>query len=183
MLFHVKVTGVPHPNLTWYHNGVEVKADYSRDLAEDGSLSLPSSESKHSGVYRLVALNSVGRTEREVRLTVEEEGQNKSTSNKPTLAPCYSCHTCLPTWQPRGEKSYQEQQGFQGGVHGIVKLLVDVSVLRCVCWLTQSLYDGREKTISIATNSENKLKNRFGNICVCKWNSNSRYLIALSEYM
>ena len=62
--FHVKVTGVPHPNLTWYHNGVEVKADYSRDLAEDGSLSLPSSESKHSGVYRLVALNSAGRAER-----------------------------------------------------------------------------------------------------------------------
>ena len=32
VLFHVKVTGVPHPNLTWYHNGVEVKQDYSRDL-------------------------------------------------------------------------------------------------------------------------------------------------------
>ena len=87
MLFHVKVTGVPHPNLTWYHNGVEVKADYSRDLTEDGSLSLPSSESKHSGVYRLVALNPAGRAEREVRLTLEEEGQNISSSNKPTLAP------------------------------------------------------------------------------------------------
>ena len=87
VLFHVKVTGVPHPNLTWYHNGVEVKADYSRDLAEEGSLSLPSPESKHSGVYRLVALNPAGRAEREVRLTLEEEGQNKSSSNKPTLAP------------------------------------------------------------------------------------------------
>ena len=80
VLFHVKVTGVPHPNLTWYHNGVEVKADYSRDLTEDSSLSLPSSESKHSGVYRLVALNPAGRAEREVRLTLEEEGQNKSSS-------------------------------------------------------------------------------------------------------
>ena len=87
VLFHVKVTGVPHPNLAWYHNGVEVKADYSRDLTDDGSLSLPSSEPKHSGVYRLVALNPAGRAEREVRLTLEEEGQNKSSSNKPTLAP------------------------------------------------------------------------------------------------
>ena len=50
----------------------------------------------------------------------------------------------------------------------MVKLLTDISVLHCVFWLTQSLYDGREMTMSIATNSENKLKNRFGNICVCK---------------
>ena len=37
----------------------------------------------------------------------------------------------------------------------------------CVC-VSQSLYDGEDKTISIATNSENRLKNRFANICVCK---------------
>ena len=77
MLFGVKVTGVPHPNLTWYHNGVEVKEDYSRDLSEDGSLIMPSAESKHSGVYKLVVHNTAGRVERKVRLTVEEENQSK----------------------------------------------------------------------------------------------------------
>ena len=76
VLFQVKVTGVPHPNLTWYHNGVEVKKDYSMDLSEHGSLIMPSAESKHSGVYKLVVHNTAGRVEREVRLTVEEENQN-----------------------------------------------------------------------------------------------------------
>ena len=76
VLFQVKVTGVPHPNLTWYHNGVEVKEDYSRDLSEDGSLIMPSAESKHSGVYKLVVHNTAGRVEREVRLIVEEENQH-----------------------------------------------------------------------------------------------------------
>ena len=57
----------------------------------------------------------------------------------------------------------------------MVKLLVNIrSVLLCV--LADSLYDGRDKTISVATNSENKLMNRFGNICVCKWNTNLCYL-------
>ena len=44
-------------------------ADYSREVAEDGSLTLPSAETKHSGVYQLVAQNPAGRKER------EEEGQ------------------------------------------------------------------------------------------------------------
>ena len=85
VLFHVKVTGVPHPNLTWYHNGVEVKEDYSRDLSEDGSLIMPSAESKHSGVYKLVVHNTAGRVEREVRLTVEEENQNIPALKRPAV--------------------------------------------------------------------------------------------------
>ena len=57
VVFRVKVTGVPVPELTWYHNGEEVIADYSNDLADDGSLTMPSAEIKHSGVYQLVAVN------------------------------------------------------------------------------------------------------------------------------
>ena len=58
VVFRVKVTGVPVPELTWYHNGEELVADYSKDLAEDGSLTMPSAE--HSGVYQLVAVNRAG---------------------------------------------------------------------------------------------------------------------------
>ena len=48
-------------------------ADYSKELAEDGSLTIPSAEIKHSGVYRLVAVNRAGRVEREVKLLVQVE--------------------------------------------------------------------------------------------------------------
>ncbi|CAI8021857.1 Receptor-type tyrosine-protein phosphatase alpha [Geodia barretti] len=124
---------------------VKVKADYSRDLAGDGSLTLPSTELKHSGVYRLVAHNSVGRVEQEVRLTVGGEGQITPSSNKPTSVPTAP----IPVSQLGNHvenKHKRRNQGFNEEY--------------------QSLYDGRDKTISIATNSENKLKNRFGNICV-----------------
>ena len=75
VLLRVEVSGSPQPKLTWYHNGEEVVADYSRELAEDGSLTLPSAETKHSGVYQLVAQNPAGKREREVKLSVEGEGQ------------------------------------------------------------------------------------------------------------
>ena len=72
-MFQVEVTGTPRPKLTWYHNGEEQRADYSKELAEDGSITMPSAELKHSGVYQLVAVNSAGRVEREVKLSVESE--------------------------------------------------------------------------------------------------------------
>ena len=68
VVFRVRVTGSPQPKLTWYHDGVEVKGDYSKELAEDGSLTMPSAETKHSGVYQLVAANKAGSVEREVKL-------------------------------------------------------------------------------------------------------------------
>ena len=73
VLFQVEVTGVPRPKLRWYHDGEEVVADYSKELSEDGSLTMPSAETKHSGVYQLVAVNSAGRVEREVKLSVRGE--------------------------------------------------------------------------------------------------------------
>ena len=74
VVFRVEVTGVPHPKLTWYHDGVEVVPDYSRELGEDGTLTLLSAETKHSGVYQLVAKNRGGSVEREVKLQVDQEG-------------------------------------------------------------------------------------------------------------
>ena len=57
----------------WYHNREEVIADYSKELPEDGSLTMPSAELKHSGIYQLVAVNLSGKVEREVKLSVESE--------------------------------------------------------------------------------------------------------------
>ena len=48
-------------------------ADYSKDLADDGTLTMPSAETKHSGVYQLVAVNRAGRVEKEVMLCVSQE--------------------------------------------------------------------------------------------------------------
>ena len=47
--------------------------DYSVELAEDGTLTLPSVEFRHSGMYKLVAQNSAGKREKDVRLFVETE--------------------------------------------------------------------------------------------------------------
>ena len=73
--FKVKVSGVPQPKLTWYHDGVEVVADYSTELSEDGSLTIPSAETKHSGIYQLVAVNMAGSMEKVVKLFVKKEGE------------------------------------------------------------------------------------------------------------
>ena len=77
VLFRVRVTGAPKPKLTWYHDGVEVVADYSKELAEDGSLTMPSAETKHSGVYQLEAVNKAGKSQREVKLQVDLEGMEE----------------------------------------------------------------------------------------------------------
>ena len=69
------MTGVPQPKLRWYHDGEEVVADYSKELAEDGSLTMPSAETKHSEVYQLVAVNKAGSSEREMKLFVKKEGE------------------------------------------------------------------------------------------------------------
>ena len=85
------MTGVPAPKLTWYHNGEEVVFDAFKELAEDGSLTVSSIETKHSGIYKLVAVNSAGRIEKEVNLFVEQETQQPMTApqitSKSTLIP------------------------------------------------------------------------------------------------
>ena len=75
MFFKVVVSGKPEPTLTWYHNKKELTPNYSQEIEKDGSLSIPSTELKHGGIYRLVARNSVGSAEREVKLSVVMEGE------------------------------------------------------------------------------------------------------------
>ena len=78
VVFQVEVTGSPQPKMTWYHDGQEVKSDYSMELGDDGSLTMPSAETKHSGVYQLVAQNPAGRVEKKVTLTVQVQKEVQS---------------------------------------------------------------------------------------------------------
>ena len=75
VFFKVVVSGKPEPTLTWYHNKEELTPNYSQEIERDGSLSIPSTELKHGGMYRLVARNSSGSAEREVKLSVVIEGE------------------------------------------------------------------------------------------------------------
>ena len=74
MYFKIKVSGVPQPTVTWYHDGEPVRADYTHVIEADGSLAISSTELKHSGVYKTVVANQHGSEEREVKLTVSQEG-------------------------------------------------------------------------------------------------------------
>ncbi len=58
MVIRAKVGGHPPPSLTWYHDGRKVTADYATELDEDGGISFPSVEAKHTGEYRLYRLHS-----------------------------------------------------------------------------------------------------------------------------
>ena len=83
VLFQVKMTGSPHPKLVWYHNGEEVVPDYSSEIMNDGSLTMPSVEVKHTGTYKVVAENETGKKEGEVKLYVEDdEGMTKPKQGK-----------------------------------------------------------------------------------------------------
>ena len=85
IIFRAEVTGTPQPTLTWYHNGDEVEVDYSRQLADDGSLTLPSVEARHTGTYKMVAQNPAGKREREVKLVVNTESTKEVQRTQPHL--------------------------------------------------------------------------------------------------
>ena len=74
VFFKIKMSGEPQPTVTWYHNWEPVRADYAREIESDGSLAIPSTELKHSGVYKAVVTNQHGSEEREIKLMVNEEG-------------------------------------------------------------------------------------------------------------
>ena len=82
VFFKVVVRGYPQPSLTWYHEDTQLTSDYSLELQEDGSLSIASTELRHSGVYKLSAKNCRGSAEREVRLTVRQEEEEAAVVDK-----------------------------------------------------------------------------------------------------
>ena len=76
LYFKIKVSGEPQPTVTWYHDGEPVRADYAHEIEADGSLAIPFTELKHSGVYKAVAANQYGSEEREVNLAVRKEEES-----------------------------------------------------------------------------------------------------------
>ena len=73
VVFKVVVSGKPVPTLTWYHNDVEITNNYSQEILDDGSLSIPTTEVKQAGVYKLLARNSAGSVQQQVKLNVQLE--------------------------------------------------------------------------------------------------------------
>ena len=76
LYFKIKVSGEPQPTVTWFHDGEPVREDYAHEIEADGSLSIPSTEIKHSGVYKAVATNQHGSEERVVNLVVRKEEES-----------------------------------------------------------------------------------------------------------
>ena len=83
--FKVVVRGDPEPTLTWYHEGNELISDYSLEIQLDGTLVIASAEFRHSGVYKLLARNSNGTAERELSLTVQQEGEEINAPSKENI--------------------------------------------------------------------------------------------------
>ena len=81
----VKLKGNPVPKFKWYYNGSELRSDYSIDVKENGSINIPSSEMRHTGVYRLVVTNAAGTAEKEVKLAVTVEGMSTPTAMRKSI--------------------------------------------------------------------------------------------------
>ena len=52
-----------------------MEADYATEIEENGSLTIPSAEPRHTGIYQLVAENSAGSMEKEVKVFVHVDGE------------------------------------------------------------------------------------------------------------
>ena len=87
VVFRVKVIGVPEPQVTWYCDGKEIVSNFSMELTVEGSLTILSAKTEHSGVYRFVATNSVGKVEKDVRLNVKEKEESVCTPKKHCVSP------------------------------------------------------------------------------------------------
>ncbi len=85
VFFKILVNGKPEPTITWFHNGDEISTNYAQDIQPDGSLSFPSTEMKHSGVYKMVATNSSGSAEQEVKLNVILEAEKTPDIEKKSM--------------------------------------------------------------------------------------------------
>ena len=73
--FSVKVTGLPAPILTWYHDDDRLsdESDNCYEISSNGSLTIFKPGNNHSGTYRLVASNSEGSVENQLTLKVMTE--------------------------------------------------------------------------------------------------------------
>lgn len=73
VVFSVQVSGSPSPSISWYHDNTQVESDYAHDIADNGSLTIYTTEMKHAGIYRMVATNSAGTVDQQLKFTVLRE--------------------------------------------------------------------------------------------------------------
>ena len=72
--FSVKVSGLPAPTLTWYHDNDQLNDESDcYEISHYGNLTIFKIEPNHSGTYRLVANNSEGSVENQLTLKVMTE--------------------------------------------------------------------------------------------------------------
>ena len=72
--FFVKITGLPTPTLTWYHDNDRLNDESDcYEISSNGNLTIFKIEANHSGTYRLVANNSEGTVENQLTLKVMTE--------------------------------------------------------------------------------------------------------------
>ena len=83
--FNIVVSGKPNPSIAWYHNEDEVTSDYSMEVQKDGTLSIPSVELKHGGIYKMVAKNIAGSAEQQVQLRVTMEAEKTPEVERHTM--------------------------------------------------------------------------------------------------
>ena len=76
----IKVSGMPHPTVTWYHDEKPIRTDSACEIEADGSLAIPSTELKHSGVYKAVVANKCDYEERMMKLSVEGERESSTSA-------------------------------------------------------------------------------------------------------
>ena len=82
VVFRVKMIGVPEPQVTWYYDSKEIVSNFSMEWTVEGTLTILSAKTEHSGVYRFVATNSVGKVEKYARLNVKEKKKSVCTTKK-----------------------------------------------------------------------------------------------------
>ncbi len=133
--FKIEVSGEPQPTVTWYHDGEPIRADYAREIESDGSLTIPSTELKHSGVYKAVAANTHGSEEREIKLLVDTAG-DETVFSKPIPIPEFGKY--VAELHTNSNKPFKDL--FQ-----VCASIVNSLPLICICigsgyWRGRSLY-------------------------------------------
>ncbi len=178
-MLQVRVTGSPAPSLSWYCNDEEVTEDCSlvprlyrvqaeRDkawergyedcslsLAQDGTLTIPSAEPRHSGAYRVTVLG--------------DEEPNPLVSKvafRPIPLPEFG--ECVAVNHTNSDHGFMEQYKVTDYecIHSSHTYYFCLSLYRT---LLQALESGSEHLMTIGMSSTNKKKNRFKNMAVCEF--------------
>ena len=159
-----KVEGHPPPTLVWYYNEEAVVINCSIEIDEQGSLFFPSIELDHSGVYKVIATNDYGQAMKEVTVGVMSEGCDggESDGSGDTKIPVSEFGRFVSEHHAQGNNKFRER--FEVSLYNNINF----QSLRTLYF--QRLSSGEAgHTISVSKTAENVLRNRFKNICVCKY--------------